>query len=252
MPITTILIHSILFFSTLFRSLVELDHEILLAVNGWHAQWADTLMWYISQSTTWLPLYAVLVGLIVWRFGIKPYRAYRREPHAQPPAQSYRFWLPVLMIFVAFAVAVGGADFIASGIIKHIVCRPRPTHNAHLANLLHIVHGYRGGMYGFVSSHAANTTACALLFSLLWRKKTATCLLLLWVALNCYSRMYLGVHYLSDIIGGLIVGAATAGVAYAILCCCLPRIGTAHHGYSEQADEKEDAGGGAHASHAEK
>lgn len=180
----------------------------LTAINGWHAKWADTLMWYISQSTTWLPLYAILVGLIIWRFGIRPYRKNKK---------NYRTYiLHCLLIFVAFGIAVGGADFISSGIIKHAVCRLRPTHEPVLSGILHIVHGYRGGMYGFVSSHAANTMACALLFSLIWRKKAAL-ILLLFVLLNCYSRMYLGVHYPLDIVGGLIVGTLTALFAYTAL-----------------------------------
>jgi membrane-associated phospholipid phosphatase len=59
--------------------------------------------------------------------------------------------------------------------------------------------------------------ACGLLFSLIWRKKIATVGLMLWVAMNCYSRMYLGVHYPLDIIGGLLVGALMAVVGYVLL-----------------------------------
>jgi undecaprenyl-diphosphatase len=59
--------------------------------------------------------------------------------------------------------------------------------------------------------------ACALLFSLIWRNKIATFGLLLWVALNCYSRMYLGVHYPTDILGGLMVGALVAVAMYHVL-----------------------------------
>jgi undecaprenyl-diphosphatase len=79
---------------------------------------------------------------------------------------------------------------------------------------LHLVNDYRSGQYGFVSSHAANTMACALLFSLIWRKKITTVGMMLWVAANCYSRMYLGVHYPGDILGGLIVGSLVAMGAY--------------------------------------
>ena len=97
------------------------------------------------------------------------------------------------------------------------MARPRPTRVPELEGVLHLVNGYRSGQYGFVSSHAANTMACGLLFSLIWRKKIATVGLMLWVAVNCYSRMYLGVHYPSDILGGLMVGALMAVVAYQVL-----------------------------------
>ena len=125
-------------------------------------------------------------------------------------------------------MAVGLSDFVSSGLIKPWVCRLRPTHEPALAGMVHLVNGYTGGMYGFVSSHAANTMACALLFSLLYKNKYATIGLILWVALNCYSRMYLGVHYPGDIIGGLLVGALLAVLVYALLRYLLARVDARH------------------------
>ncbi|MBR5827708.1 MAG: phosphatase PAP2 family protein, partial [Paludibacteraceae bacterium] len=98
-----------------------------------------------------------------------------------------------------------------------LVARPRPTRVPELEGVLHLVNDYRSGQFGFVSSHAATTMACALLFSLIWRNKIATGLLMLWVAMNCYSRMYLGVHYPLDILGGLLVGTIVSWAAYAWL-----------------------------------
>ena len=178
-----------------------------MAINGWHAPWADRLMWIVSAKETWIPLYLLLVGLLVWRY--------------RKPAKTGVKWLQrvpaCVVMIVAIAMAVGAADFIASGILKDLVARPRPTRVPELEGVLHLVNGYKSGRYGFVSSHAANTMACALLFSLIWRNKIATCGLMLWVAANCYSRMYLGVHYPTDILGGLMVGALVAVVVYAML-----------------------------------
>ena len=174
------------------EQLIQIDQAWLVAINNWNAPWADQLMWIISGKLTWLPLYAVLVGLLFWRFG----------------------WKKALVLLAGFGVAVGLSDYISSGIIKHLVCRPRPTHEPALEGLLHIVNNYRGGAYGFVSSHAANTMSCGLLFSLIWKNWKATLPLMLWVAMNCYSRMYLGVHYPGDIIGGLLVGVALAWLVY--------------------------------------
>lgn len=187
--------------------LVHIDTEVLLAINGWHAPWADRLMWIISAKTTWIPLYLLLVGLLIWRY--------------RQPSNNATKWLkkvPVCVVMiVAIVAAVGLSDFIASGILKDLVARPRPTRVPELEGVLHLVNGYRSGQYGFVSSHAANTMASGLLFSLIWRNKIATVGLMLWVAVNCYSRMYLGVHYPLDILGGLIVGALMAVVAYQVL-----------------------------------
>ena len=191
----------------MLEQLLHIDTEVLLAINGWHAPWADTLMWIISAKATWIPLYVLLIGLLVWRY--------------RKPATTNVKWLQkvpaCVVMIVVIAMAVGAADFIASGILKDLVARPRPTRVPELEGVLHLVNGYRSGRYGFVSSHAANTMACALLFSLIWRNKIATCGLMLWVAANCYSRMYLGVHYPTDIMGGLIVGALVAVGAYVLL-----------------------------------
>ena len=191
----------------MLEQLLHLDTEWLLAINGWHAPWADTLMWIISAKATWIPLYLLLIGLLVWRY---------RQPAMTSVKWLQRVPACVVMI-VVIGLAVGAADFIASGILKDLVARPRPTRVPELEGVLHVVNGYKSGQYGFVSSHAANTMALALLFSLIWRNKIATVGLMLWVAANCYSRMYLGVHYPTDILGGLLIGAAVAVAAYVVL-----------------------------------
>lgn len=191
----------------MLEELIHIDTAILLLINGWHTLWADQVMWIVSEKTTWIPLYLLLIGLLVWRY--------------RQPSNNATKWLkkvPVCVVMiVAIVAAVGLSDFIASGILKDLVARPRPTRVPELEGVLHLVNGYKSGQYGFVSSHAANTMACGLLFSLIWRNKIATVGMMLWVAMNCYSRMYLGVHYPLDILGGLIVGALMAVVAYQVL-----------------------------------
>ncbi len=177
------------------NKLIEIDQSWLLAINGAHTPWLDQLFWWISQAWIWIPLYALLIGLLIWQFG----------------------WKKGLLCTLALIAAVGLSDYISSGIIKHLVCRPRPTHEPALAGLVHIVNGYTGGQFGFVSSHAANTSALAVLFALIWQQKNNHgWWLLAYVVLNCYSRMYLGVHYPGDILGGLLVGTAMALVVYAV------------------------------------
>ena len=191
----------------MLEELLHIDTEILLAINGWNAPWADSLMWIVSEKTTWIALYGLLIGLLINKY-----------PRASSQAVKWLRKVPVCAVMIVVIVlAVGAADFIASGILKDLVARPRPTRVPELEGVLHLVNNYRSGQYGFVSSHASTTMACALLFSLIWRKKIATVGLMLWVAMNCYSRMYLGVHYPLDIIGGLLVGALVAVAGYALL-----------------------------------
>lgn len=171
---------------------MNFDAEIVCWINGHYAEWLDAFMWTVSRAKTWLWLYILLVGLVVYKF---------------------RNWKVVLFILVAFGIVVGLSDFTCSGILKPLVCRLRPTHDP-AVDPIRLVYGYIGGLYGFCSSHAANTMSVALLFSLLYRNKIATAGLMTWVALNCYSRMYLGAHYPSDILVGLLIGAAYALPAY--------------------------------------
>lgn len=174
---------------------MNIDADILLWINGHSEEWLDEVMWTVSQTKTWILLYVVLAGLIVKKF---------------------RNWKVVLLLLAGFGVAVGLSDFICSGVLKPLVCRLRPTHEPAL-DPLHLVYGYTGGRYGFCSSHAANTMAVGMLFSLLYKNNLATASLMAWVALVSYSRMYLGVHYPSDIICGLAVGVLWAVLVYLAL-----------------------------------
>lgn len=178
------------------NKLIQIDQSWLLAINGAHCEVMDQVMWYISQAWIWIPLYALLIGLLVWRFG----------------------WKRGLLYTLALVAAVGLSDWVSSGLIKHWVCRPRPTHEPALEGLVHIVNGYVGGQYGFVSSHAANTASLAVLFGLIWNKiNHQGWWLMVYVVVNCYSRMYLGVHYPGDIVGGLVVGTVIALLVYVLL-----------------------------------
>lgn len=174
---------------------MNIDADILLWINGHSAEWLDEVMWTVSKTRTWILLYVMLAGLIVRKF---------------------HNWKVVLLLLAGFGVAVGLSDFICSGVLKPLVCRLRPTHEPAL-DPLHLVYGYTGGRYGFCSSHAANTMAVGMLFSLLYKNNLATASLMAWVALVSYSRMYLGVHYPSDIICGLAVGMLWAALVYLAL-----------------------------------
>lgn len=190
------------------NSLLEIDRQFLLAINSWNASWADTLMWYISSRWIWIPLYILLIALLCWRFG----------------------WKRALWIVFVMVCAVGLADSFTT-FLKHSICRLRPTHEPLLEGLVHVVNGYTGGLFGFPSSHASNTCMVAILFALVWTRPQSIITrtinhaswawsLLLFPALNCYSRMYLGVHYPLDILVGIIIGMVVALVAYRV--CLLP------------------------------
>lgn len=208
------------------------DQALLLRINGAHTPLLDNLMWQVSQSrfTLWIVLYFLLLALIC-----VIYKGDRRA------AQLHSWW-PLIGALLAIALSVGLADYISSGILKPVVGRLRPTHDPCLASLLHTVNGYRGGQYGFPSSHAANTMAVSVItLLLLWERRSqrigrirlgqlllplAIALLLIYVLPNCYSRIYLGVHYPTDILAGMAIGAITAIASFALFKLFIRKIHT--------------------------
>ncbi len=161
----------------------DIDADALLAVNGLHDAFQDAFWWMVSAKWSSLLIVLALFWILL--------RQNRR--HA-------------LLVIAMIALAVLVADQVSSGLIKHLVERLRPTQDPSLSNMVHIVNGYRGGKYGFVSSHAANFMAVATLLSLITRQRWVLFSLVSWALLQCYSRMYLGVHYPGDIMGGIVVG----------------------------------------------
>ena len=97
---------------------------------------------------------------------------------------------------------------LSASLIRPVVARLRPANlDNPLSAMVHVVDGYRGGAYGFPSSHAANTAGLTFFVIQVFRKRAMLWLMVGWMLLVCYSRMYLGVHFLGDILVGIIIGA---------------------------------------------
>ena len=174
------------------ESLIELDKELLLTINGAGNLFLDGFAWIVTDTKTWIPAGAMLLYVIF--------------KNNKP--------LPGILTVVMLAVAITLADQFASGLCKPYFHRFRPTHDPELMNLVHTVGGYRGGLYGFISSHAANTFAVATFVSLTVRNWRLVSGIFLWALISSYSRMYLGVHYPGDILCGAIAGALIGAIVY--------------------------------------
>ena len=98
------------------------------------------------------------------------------------------------------------AGAVDDGIVKPMVARWRPTHDPQIGMLVDIVDGYRGGRYGFFSAHASNTMCIATFFCWLARSRRLSVTLVTWSLINCWTRMYLGVHFPGDILVGVLWG----------------------------------------------
>lgn len=161
-----------------------MDTLITLFFNGSSNAYLDAVAMFATKAWTWLPLYAAFLYVLV------------RE-------HTFRQFM---IIFCGLLLTVIVADQTASTIFKPLVCRLRPTHDPSIMNLVDVVNGYRGGTYGFFSSHAANTVAVATYLSLLFHHRSTTLLLYFWAALNCWTRLYLGVHFAGDLLAGAAFG----------------------------------------------
>jgi len=181
------------------QQLIDWDHRLLVWFNSFHADWLDPVMYYTSQTLFWLPLYLFLVYLMV--------KDFKKD-----------WWIPLIGI----ALTILLADQITASLMKPYFARLRPSQEPALVGIIHLVRDhngeiYTGGLYGFASSHAANTFGTATFFTLLLRDKHAWIKwLFLWAACMTYTRIYLGVHYPGDILVGTAVGVTSAFVGFKI------------------------------------
>lgn len=178
----------------MFEALKEFDTELFLFLNGLHQPWLDQAMYYMTKAVFWIPVYIVLLYLIAKTYG----------------------WKIMLWSLLGIALVVTLSDRISVELFKEVFLRYRPTKNIILGPIVHTVNNYRGGMYGFVSSHATNFFGITTFVALLLRKKYPKIvpILVLWASLICYTRVYLGVHYPSDILVGSLLGATIGFSVY--------------------------------------
>ena len=167
----------------MLETLLELDTRLFLFLNNLHSPTWDTIMWYISDKEFWYPFYGILIFVMIWR---------------------YKWNAIATLLFIALLITL--SDQISVKGFKEVFERFRPTHNPEIGDMVHTVRGYRGGDFGFVSSHAANTFAMALFTTKLFKNSYYSWFIFIWAAVVSYSRIYLGVHYPLDIFGGALLG----------------------------------------------
>lgn len=184
-----------------FDSLIDLDKQLSLHFNGSDSLFIDGLATVLTSATTWIPLYVALFYLVL-----------RNNDNIRQ----------ILLIVAGAALCVVLSGTVDDTIIKPLVARWRPTHDPEIGMLVDTVNGYRGGNYGFFSAHAANTFSIAMFFCIIVRSRLFSIAMIAWTLANCWTRLYLGVHYVGDVVCGIVWGAIV-GVSVGVGCLRIKR-----------------------------
>ena len=195
-----------------------MDEQLFWWINSHFNGVMDWTMWCFSQKWCWLIVIALVYGIVTIK-------------------KDRQSWLWVLVgIGLCFLLA----DQISTNAIKDGVQRLRPCHALEGVRMFHTG---KGGLYGFVSSHAANAYAVAMFLSLMYggkshstsevtpsgkrrwwaqeasgyRSRLLPYLLFAWATVVGYSRPYLGKHYPGDVICGAVLGIGVGALVYFVI-----------------------------------
>jgi len=174
----------------MIEKIIEFDKQLFLFLNNLGCEKFDLFWLAITNKFISIPLYLLIIYILYKKYNLN-------------------VWIPILFIIILiFIVDQGSVHF-----FKKTIERLRPCHQADLDGLFRLI-GSCGGKYSFVSSHASNVAALAIFTASIFKKRLLTSTMLIWMFLVGYSRIYLGVHFPTDVLFGFIWGGLIALLAY--------------------------------------
>ncbi len=177
----------------MLENLINLDHKLFLLLNGGGSPFLDNIMLAVSSHWFWVPVYLFLLVYFIRANGIKGL-------------------IEIGIIFLTLLIT----DQTSVHLFKEVFERLRPCHDPMIMDQMKLVAESCGGQFGFVSSHATNSFGLMIVSAGLIRKRPYTIFILMWALLLSYSRIYIGVHYPGDILGGMILGLLLGGIVLSI------------------------------------
>ncbi|MFA5849693.1 MAG: phosphatase PAP2 family protein [Bacteroidales bacterium] len=195
----------------MFDQLIELDRSIFLTLNGFHSPFFDQVMIIFSARTPWIALYLSIALYMFFSF--------KWEVPDGPLKPKFRIIRkPVSLAYLALAGAIVTFAFtdILSSQIKDLAERPRPAYDPVIASFVRMLE-YKGGMYGFLSNHAANVFGLATFTSLIFKRKYYSVSIFIWAFMVSYSRIYVGKHFPLDVLCGAVLGLLTGWCIFLVV-----------------------------------
>lgn len=177
---------------TFVERLLPFERDYFLWLNHQRSDFLDTFMSIYSDKFTWIPLSLILLGVLLYKVE----------------------WRKIAL-FVFCGILIGLlCDMVPAELIKPFFGRLRPSHHPDFKDIVDVVLERRGGRFGFISNHAANGFGIAIFTSLLFKYRYYTITVYSWAIITAYSRIYLGVHFITDILGGFIWGTIVGILVY--------------------------------------